>query len=287
MAGAGYKLFNTGDVLLASEVNTYLMQQTVMVFANASARTTALSGVLAEGMVSYLQDTNVVEIYNGSAWASLDDPNAIQNTIVDAKGDLISATAADTPARLAVGTDGQVLTCDSSTSTGLKWAAPSSGGMTLLASGSLASSGIDLQSISGSYEELKFVVSDIDLTSANDSAIVLNNDTGNNYFGYWTIQSGASSTQNYRNSSNIICNYNDLSTTGNGATVVFNLYNYSNTTGYKLWRMLSGYLRSTGVEESVEYRGFWKDENAINRITFKSNGGNLFDGGTYELWGIK
>ena len=42
MAGAGYKLFNTGDVLLASEVNTYLMQQTVMVFANASARTTAL-----------------------------------------------------------------------------------------------------------------------------------------------------------------------------------------------------------------------------------------------------
>lgn len=124
MAGAGYKLFNTGDVLLASEVNTYLMQQTVMVFANASARTTALSGVLAEGMVSYLQDTNVVEIYNGSAWASLDDPNAIQNSIVDAKGDIITATADNVPARLAVGgTNGHVLTVDSSTSTGLKWAA--------------------------------------------------------------------------------------------------------------------------------------------------------------------
>ena len=129
MAGAGYKLFNTGDVLLASEVNTYLMQQTVMVFANASARTTALSGVLAEGMVSYLQDTNVVEIYNGSAWASLDDPNAIQNTIVDAKGDLISATADNTPARLASsGVNGNVLTVDTSTSTGLKWAAPASFG---------------------------------------------------------------------------------------------------------------------------------------------------------------
>jgi hypothetical protein len=47
-------------------------------------------------------------------------------TILDAKGDLISATAADTPARLAVGTNGQVLTADSTTSTGLKWAAPSS-----------------------------------------------------------------------------------------------------------------------------------------------------------------
>lgn len=132
MAGAGYKLFNTGDVLLASEVNTYLMQQTVMVFADATARTTALSGVLAEGMVSYLQDTNVVEIYNGSAWASLDDPNAIQNTIVDAKGDLISATADNTPARLASsGNNGDVLTIDTSTSTGLKWAAAAAGGKVL------------------------------------------------------------------------------------------------------------------------------------------------------------
>jgi hypothetical protein len=71
MAGAGYKLFNTGDVLTAAQVNTYLMQQTVMVFANASARTTALSGVLAEGMLSYLQDTNAVEKYDGSSWSAI------------------------------------------------------------------------------------------------------------------------------------------------------------------------------------------------------------------------
>ena len=48
--------------------------------------------------------------------------------ILDAKGDLISATAADTPARLAVGTNGQVLTADSTAATGLKWASPSTGG---------------------------------------------------------------------------------------------------------------------------------------------------------------
>jgi len=49
---------------------------------------------------------------------------AIQPTIFDAKGDLLTATAADTPARLAVGANDTVLTADSSTATGLKWAAP-------------------------------------------------------------------------------------------------------------------------------------------------------------------
>jgi hypothetical protein len=53
----------------------------------------------------------------------------IQPTIFDAKADILTATAADTPARLGVGTNGQVLTADSSTATGLKWAAPTSSGV--------------------------------------------------------------------------------------------------------------------------------------------------------------
>lgn len=71
MAGAGYKLFNTGDVLTAAQVNTYLQEQVVMRFATTAARTTALSGVLAEGMMSYIDATDTVEVYNGSAWVSV------------------------------------------------------------------------------------------------------------------------------------------------------------------------------------------------------------------------
>ncbi len=58
-------------------------------------------------------------------WVTTDDANAIQNAIVDAKGDLIAASAADTPARLAVGTNYNVLSAQSAETTGLQWAGAS------------------------------------------------------------------------------------------------------------------------------------------------------------------
>lgn len=72
MAGAGAKLFVSGDVLTAAQVNTYLMDQTIMRFADAATRTAAFGGAgeptLAEGMFSYLIDTDSLEYYDGSAW---------------------------------------------------------------------------------------------------------------------------------------------------------------------------------------------------------------------------
>jgi hypothetical protein len=56
------------------------------------------------------------------------DATGIPATIFDAKGDIIAATAADTASRLAVGTNGQVLTADSTAATGIKWATPAAGG---------------------------------------------------------------------------------------------------------------------------------------------------------------
>ena len=68
-------------------------------------------------------------------WVTTDDANAIQNSIVDAKGDLISATANDTPARLAVGANGETLVADSSTSTGLRYQATQAAGKNALING--------------------------------------------------------------------------------------------------------------------------------------------------------
>ena len=68
MAGAGYKLFASGDVLTASDVNTYLQEQTIMVFANDSARDTALNSVKSEGMFVYITADNTLQYYDGSSW---------------------------------------------------------------------------------------------------------------------------------------------------------------------------------------------------------------------------
>lgn len=61
------KTFVTGTVLTASDVNTYLMNQTVMVFASASARNSAITSP-SEGMIAYLSDTNALTLYDGSSW---------------------------------------------------------------------------------------------------------------------------------------------------------------------------------------------------------------------------
>ena len=69
---AGYKLFNTGDVLTAAQVQNNLQNQTVMFFASAAARDadTALTAALTEGMFCYLADTDTTLYYDGTAWQS-------------------------------------------------------------------------------------------------------------------------------------------------------------------------------------------------------------------------
>ncbi len=105
-AGLGFKTFNTGDVLTAADVNGYLMQG-ILVFASAATRDAAITSP-QEGQFAYLKDTNVTTYYTGSAWTNIDTigmTNPMTTT-----GDTIYSSSGSTPARLGIGTTGQVLT---------------------------------------------------------------------------------------------------------------------------------------------------------------------------------
>jgi hypothetical protein len=71
MAGLGRKVFSPGEVLTATNVQNYLMDQAVQVYAGTAARGSAIGTATTEGMVSYLADSNVVQAYTGSSWDSL------------------------------------------------------------------------------------------------------------------------------------------------------------------------------------------------------------------------
>jgi hypothetical protein len=72
------KTFVAGDVLQASEVNTFLMNQSVMTFASESARNTAIT-LPVDGMVTYLEDTKTYQTYNGTAWVTINQINSFSD----------------------------------------------------------------------------------------------------------------------------------------------------------------------------------------------------------------
>ena len=80
MAGLGHKVWAAGDVLAAADVNGYLMDQVVSVFADSTARATALP-TPDEGMISFLQDTDALEYYDGAAWVGVSNPGDITSVV--------------------------------------------------------------------------------------------------------------------------------------------------------------------------------------------------------------
>jgi len=147
-AGLGFKDFQTGEVLTAADVDGYLMQG-IWVFASTAARDAAVTSP-QEVNFAFTKDTNSLWYYDGAAWVSSGATGDIEGvtagigisgggtsgtvtvtnsmaTAIDAKGDLVAGTGADTFAKLTVGANNTVLTADSAQATGLKWAAASSG----------------------------------------------------------------------------------------------------------------------------------------------------------------
>jgi hypothetical protein len=74
---SGWKSWAIGEVVEADDFQTYIQNQAVQNYASASARTAALGTFVAEGMVSYLADTNTLQFYNGTAWENVSSPGDI------------------------------------------------------------------------------------------------------------------------------------------------------------------------------------------------------------------
>ena len=217
-------------------------------------------------------------------WVTSDDANAIQNAIVDAKGDIIGATAADTPARLAVGANGTVLTADSTTATGLKWATASSGGMTLISTTTLTGTTVTLNSFSG-YTDLKLVI--IGAYGSNQVAFHgrFNGDSGNNYYVGMSL-SGLSEAVRNKAAFGDGLSSSSTNVTLRNYTVV-DMQRYAGSEG-KPYQVQSGYIywNNTALNYVNAENAIYSSATAVTSIDLFMSSGN-FSGGTAYLYGVK
>ena len=216
-AGLGFKTFTTGEVLTAADVNGYLMQG-ILVFATEAARNSAITSP-QEGQFAYTKDNNSLWYYTGSAWAASGATGDIEGvtagvgisgggtsgtvtitnsmaTEIDAKGDLIVGTGADTFARLPVGTNGHTLVADSSTATGLAYAAPASGS-TFAGCGltkSALQAAANATTVFLTFDTEEFDVGGYHSTSSNTSRITIPSGKGGKYLFVLTVNFSSNAT---------------------------------------------------------------------------------------------
>ena len=208
---------------------------------------------------------------------------AIAKTIVDAKGDIIAATAADTVARLAVGSNDQVLTADSSTATGLKWAAPASGGMTLLSTTTLSGTSTTISSISQSYQDLYIIAQGVTMNVSNESIDLNPNNASLNTYTY--IENATLSNSN-ATSIFLSANTSILRTGGQNAWAT-TIYNYASTVYYKTFNWNGVYVNGSSLNKNTFGGGGIRTTSAITSLVFNCGGGNSFSGGQVLIYGVK
>ena len=305
-AGLGFKTFNTGDVLSASDVNGYLMQG-VLVFASTAARDAAITAP-AEGQFAFTKDTNSLFYYDGAVWVASGATGDIEGvtagtgisgggtsgtvtitnsmaTAIDAKGDLVVGTGADTFSRLAAGTNGYLLTADSAEATGLKWAAAAGGsGMTLLSTTTLSGTSTTVSITDTGYINLFFIVSGVTSSgSYADVAIRYNTVTT----GYYGVNSADSRTDNVRvtNATQLDTGVDQSVNATNGSNLLtFNINNYANT-GFHAVQWLKTYFTDTSAYRIAQGIGFNANTSAITSVTFVS--ATTINAGTVKVYGVK
>jgi hypothetical protein len=219
----------------------------------------------------------------------------IQPTIFDAKADILTATAADTPARLAVGANGTVLTADSAETTGLKWVAPAGGtkNYSLLNTGGTALTGAQTITVSGISNADSIMILVIGASSASAGstiAIRLNADAGNNYsHAEATITAGATyNVANFDGSEGISESYFGIGTMADGASGTVLGYckiDGAATSGLKV-AIYGGTGRFAGgaLDDNKNHHGGGVySGSAITSVSVRSFTGN-FDAGTVYVY---
>ncbi len=207
-------------------------------------------------------------------WVTSDDANAIQNTIVDAKGDLIGATAADTPARLAVGTNGQVLTADSTSATGLAY---TNKGWTLISTTTLSGASVTLSSIPQTYQSLKLIVTAVTNATADGRFQLRPNNTTTCFL------AGQENATNWHINNAVFQTQANLSRTGTDNLFVFNFDKYTDTHNEK--SMSGNYFYVSGDIAGFFGGMYYNAGNAITSLVLSNTGGDL-TGGTALLYGV-
>jgi len=210
-------------------------------------------------------------------------------TEITAKADLIVGTGNAAFDNLPVGANGTVLTADSTVSpTGLKWATPASGGMTVISTGTLSSTGVTFSSLSG-YVNLELHITGYNLAGSNRLYIRLNGDTGTNYTGgYLRFRDGVSLSAAGAGSPGQTAQIEvDGGTTpDSGATnsAIITFPAYATTTGTKLVSALA-YDLATYKIPSLNFYSYNGTIGATTSITIVSPA--TFTAGTYTLYGVK
>jgi len=205
----------------------------------------------------------------------------IASTIVDAKGDIIAATAADAVSRLAVGANGTVLTAASGQATGLEWATPSSGGMTLISTTTLSGSSTTLSSIPQTYNSLFLIISRITGNTSNKKLRCLPNNVNN-----LISQSGTKGNtgQKFDDSYIQLTGDADISRTDIENSWQLLITNYTSSTSFKPFQF-SGFFVDQVINPAVNYGGSFRSNTAITSLVFDREG-NTFTAGTILLYGV-
>jgi hypothetical protein len=279
-AGLGFKTFNTGDVLSAADTNGYLMQG-VLVFASAAARDSAITSP-QEGQFAYLKDTNVTTYYTGSAWANL-DTTGMTNPMTTT-GDTIYSSSGSTPARLGIGTAGQVLQVNSG-ATAPEWATPAGGGgMTLINSGGTTLSGasVSITSIPSTYKNLQLLIRNYKpATDTTNLRATFNSTTG-----YNGVYVGVEENRSPTGDADLLISRTQDNSVAQGVIVV-QIFDYADTNTFKTM-FTYAITNNATTSSNVNFmcgQSVFGSTTAISSIQIFPASGN-FTSGTAFLYGV-